>query len=149
MPFGEIPRITNYSRDWVIMKLRFTVPFDTDLRKVKNIFKKIGNDMMEIPELAQDMMQPFKSQGVLEVDDVGIVVRGKYMAKPGKQFQIRKEIYNRVQTEFEANGIQFARREVRVRLGGDEAADLGPEDRGRIAAAGAQAADPPAAPGTG
>ena len=149
IPFGEIPRITNYSRDWVIMKLRFTVPFDTDLRKVKNIFKKIGNDMMAVPELADDMIQPFKSQGVLEVDDVGIVVRGKYMAKPGKQFQIRKEIYNRVQAEFEANGIQFARREVRVRLGGDEVADLGPGDRGRVAAAAAQAADRPVPPEAG
>ena len=25
--YGEIPKITNYSRDWVIMKLKFTVPF--------------------------------------------------------------------------------------------------------------------------
>ncbi len=116
IPFGDIPRITNYSRDWVIMKLKFTVPFDTDLKKVKNIFKKIGADLMQVPELAGDFIQPFKSQGVMEVDDVGIVVRGKYMAKPGRQFMIRKEVYNRVQQEFEANGIQFARREVRVKV---------------------------------
>ena len=116
IPFGDIPRITNYSRDWVIMKLKFTVPFDTDLKMVKNIFKKIGADLMQVPELADDFIQPFKSQGVMEVDDVGIVVRGKYMAKPGRQFMIRKEVYNRVQKEFEANGIQFARREVRVKV---------------------------------
>ena len=116
IPYGEIPKITNYSRDWVIMKLRFTVPFATDLTKVKKLFKQIGNEMMEIPEFAQDFLQPFKSQGVQEVDDVGIVVRGKFMTKPGKQFVLRKEIYQRVQKAFDANGIQFARKEVRVRL---------------------------------
>ncbi|MGZ0186995.1 MAG: mechanosensitive ion channel family protein, partial [Alphaproteobacteria bacterium] len=42
IPYGEIPKITNYSRDWVIMKLKFTVPFETDPNKVK----KIGADML-------------------------------------------------------------------------------------------------------
>jgi len=141
IPYGEIPKITNYSRDWVIMKLRFTVPFDTDVNKIKKIFKKIGAEMMEVPEYAADMMQPFKSQGVLEVDDVGIVVRGKFMAKPGKQFTLRKEIYQRVKAAFDANGIQFARKEVRVSVPGIENGDLTKEDRDAIAAAAAEAAE--------
>ncbi len=140
IPFGEIPKITNYSRDWVIMKMRFTVPFDTDLTKVKKIFKKIGADLMQVPEFADDLLQPFKSQGVLEVGDVGIVVRGKFMAKPGTQFTLRKEIYSRVQKAFEENGIEFARREVRVRLDSDEAPSLTPDQQQAIAAAAAEAA---------
>ena len=144
IPYGEIPKITNYSRDWVIMKLKFTVPFDTDLQKVKKIFKKIGKDMLEIDEFAEDFMQPFKSQGVLEVDDVGIVVRGKFMAKPGKQFTLRKEIYSRVQQEFEANGIQFARKEVRVKLDDDTAGrDLDEREKQTVAAAASEAAIKP------
>ena len=66
--------------------------------------------------MAEDFLQPFKSQGVLEIDDVGMVIRGKFMAKLGKQFMIRKEIFNRVNAAFEENGIEFARREVRVAL---------------------------------
>lgn len=124
------------------MKLKFTVPFDTDLKKVKDIFKKIGKDLQQIPELSEHMMQPFKSQGVLEVDDVGIVVRGKFMAKPGQQFTIRKEIYNRVQKEFDANGIQFARREVRVNLNRGDPEGLTQEEREAVASAAAEAAQP-------
>ncbi len=140
IPYGEIPKITNFSRDWVIMKLRFTVPFDTDLNKVKKLFKKIGADMMQIPEYAEDFMQPFKSQGVLEVNDVGIVVRGKFMAKPGKQFTLRKEIYGRVQKAFDANGIQFARKEVRVKIDGNPE-NLSEEDKLAISAAASDAAE--------
>ncbi len=141
IPYGEIPKITNFSRDWVIMKLRFTVPFDTDPDKVRKLFKKIGQQMLEIPEFKNDFLQPFKSQGVLEIDDVGMVIRGKFMAKPGKQFMIRKEIFNRVNAAFAENGIEFARREVRVALPSMEnAADLTPEDTAAIAAAASQAA---------
>ncbi|MEM1313309.1 MAG: mechanosensitive ion channel family protein [Pseudomonadota bacterium] len=139
IPYGEIPQITNYSRDWVIMKLKFTVPFDTNLKLVKDLFKQIGKDMRAIPELKDDFLEPFKSQGVLEVNDVGIVMRGKFKAKPGKQFVLRKEIYNRVQRAFDANGIQFARKEVRVKVDSD--ADLTDADKAQIAAAANEATE--------
>lgn len=140
LPYGEIPKITNFSRDWVIMKLRFTVPFDTDPNKVKKIFKKIGQELMEAPEFDGDFLQPFKSQGVLEIDDVGMVIRGKFMAKPGKQFMIRKEIFNRVNREFAENGLEFARREVRVALPSMDGSKLTEEDKQAIAAAASQSA---------
>ncbi|MEL7165533.1 MAG: mechanosensitive ion channel domain-containing protein [Pseudomonadota bacterium] len=140
IPYGEVPKITNYSRDWVIMKLKFTVPFETDPNKVKKIFKKIGQDLLEDELLGEDFLQPFKSQGVFEIDEVGMVIRGKFMAKPGKQFMIRKEIFNRVKAAFAENGIDFARREVRVALSepGDRE-ELSEEDRSAIAAAASQA----------
>jgi len=139
IPFGEIPKITNFSRDWVIVKMKFTVPFETDLNKVRKIFKQIGQEMMEVPEFAQDFMQPFKSQGVYQVDDVGIVVRGKFMSKPGKQFVLRREVYQRVQRAFQANGIDFARREVRVHVESD-GGDLSEEEKQQVAKAAAAAA---------
>lgn len=139
IPYGEIPKITNYSRDWTIMKLTFTVPFETDLIKVKRIFKAIGTELMAIPDFADDFISPFKSQGVIQVDDVGIVVRGKFMVKPGKQFAIRKEIFQRVKSEFEKNGIQFARKEVRVKLDGDTPKQLSDTEVSAIGAAALEA----------
>jgi len=136
VPYGEIPKLTNLSRDWVIMKLPFTVPFDTDVEKVRKLFKKIGQDIMQMDEYKDDILAPFKGQGVANVDDVGIVVRGKFTTKPGKQFGVRKEIYKRVQKEFEENGIQFARKEVRVNI--PDSADL--DDRQKETATAAAAA---------
>jgi small-conductance mechanosensitive channel len=80
---------------------------------------------MEDPLYKDDFLEPFKSQGVFQFDDVGIVMRGKFMAKPGTQFTLRKEIYNRVRDKFKENGIEFARREVRVAIPGvDDAHEL-------------------------
>ena len=138
VPYGEIKKLTNLSRDWVIMKLKFTVPFDTDVEKVRKLFKKIGQEIMEMEEFKDDILAPFKGQGVADVDDVGIVVRGKYTTKPGKQFGVRKEIYKRVQKEFDENGIQFARKEVRVNI--PDSAKLDEKQKETVTAAAAAAA---------
>jgi moderate conductance mechanosensitive channel len=143
IPYGEIQHLTNHSRDWVIMKLRFRVPYDTDLVKVKKIFKKIGAEMAADPVMGPNLLDPPKSQGVLEMDDSAMIVRAKFMAKPGEQFVIRRELFQRVQQEFEAAGIQFARRQVSVYV--PPAAPGQAPDPQAVAAAAAAAEEPEAA----
>ena len=145
VPYGSMSMLTNMSRDWVTMKLKFTVPFDTDLEKVRKIFKKIGQQLQEVPEYAEELISPFKSQGGVDVTDVGIVVRGKFTTKPGGQWGLRKEIYTRVQQAFEENGIEFARKEVRVRWSDDEEErPLTPDQKQAVSGAAADAAERPA-----
>ncbi len=142
IPYGEIQKLTNFSRDWVIMKLKFTVPFDTDPNKVKKIFKKIGAEMMADEIHKDGFLQPFKSQGVFDFDDVGMIIRGKFMAKPGKQFTLRKEIFNRVKASFNEAGIDFARREVRVAIPGMEDNEhITDEQKRAVAAAASEASN--------
>ncbi|WP_193370512.1 mechanosensitive ion channel family protein [Pelagibius marinus] len=146
IPFGEIQHLTNYSRDWAIMKLEFRVPFDTDLEKVRKIFKRIGQDLLKDEEMGPDFLEPFKSQGVLQTDDSAFVLRGKFMAKPGKQFLIRRAVFQEVQKAFAEEGIRFADRRVTVNVPGAE--QMEPEERAAaekaaasaVAAAEAQAA---------
>jgi small-conductance mechanosensitive channel len=82
--------------------------------KVKKIFKKIGAEMQSDPVMGPNLLDPPKSQGVLEMDDSAMIIRAKFMAKPGEQFVIRRDLFQRVQQEFEAAGIQFACRQVSV-----------------------------------
>ncbi len=143
IPFGEMKQVTNNSRDWVIVKIKFTVPFGTDTNKIKKLFKVIGAEMKQAA-YADDLIQTFKSQGVYDVDDVGIVLRGKFMAKPGTQWIIRKDVFTRVQKCFEENGIEFARKEVRVQIPGlDENTELNDAQKKTIAAAASEAAEKP------
>jgi small-conductance mechanosensitive channel len=106
VPYGQIGKIQNYSRDWAIEKLTFRVAFDTDVDKVRKIFKKIGQEIAANPELAQDLIEPFKSQGIYEVEDGTLVIRAKFKAKPGKQSMIRRAALLAVHQAFRDNGIQ-------------------------------------------
>lgn len=123
VPFGEIQTLTNYSRDWAIMKLKFRVPFDTDVEAARKIIKKVGLALLENPDIGEDFIQPFKSQGVVEVDDHGLVMSTKFMSKPGKQFLIRRYAYAAIQKALADNNIPFARPQVRVSMNEDEEGD--------------------------
>jgi small-conductance mechanosensitive channel len=123
IPFGEIQHLTNYSRDWAIMKLKFRVPFDTDTEKLRKIVKKIGKTMLADPELGPNFLAPLKSQGVLSIDDSAFVMRVKFTAIPGKQFILRREVFRRIQEAFAENGIRFAPRRVIVDTSGGSVPD--------------------------
>jgi small-conductance mechanosensitive channel len=114
VPYGAIQRMTNQSRDWVVEKLEFRVTYDTDITKVKKIIKRIGQELAADPELGPHILQPLKSQGVLAMEDSAMLIRAKFIAKPGEQFVIRREAYQRIKQAFDAAGIQFAHREVTV-----------------------------------
>ncbi|MGI9502559.1 MAG: mechanosensitive ion channel family protein [Geminicoccaceae bacterium] len=125
VPFGEIAHLTNHSRDWAIMKLRFRVPFGADIERIRKMFKKIGQELLEHPDVKDDFIQPFKSQGVIEVDDYGLIIRAKFMSKPGRQFIIRRHAYRAVQEAFAEAGIEFGTPEVRVVVDEDEEDETG------------------------
>jgi moderate conductance mechanosensitive channel len=105
VPYGQIGKIQNFSRDWVIEKLTFRVAFDTDVELVRKLFKKIGQDIAADPELAPDLIEPFKSKGIGEVEDGTLIIKAAFTAKPGKQSMIRRAVLMAVQNAFRDNGI--------------------------------------------
>ncbi|MEM8728710.1 MAG: mechanosensitive ion channel domain-containing protein [Pseudomonadota bacterium] len=119
IPFGDIATLTNYSRDWVIMKLPLRLTFDTDPQEVKKIVKRIGAEFMEDELVGEGLLEPPKSQGVIQMEDSAMILRVKFKATPGKQFTIRRELLHRIRAAFEEAGIRFANREVTVRVNED------------------------------
>ena len=65
------------------MKFNLRFARDTDLEKLRKAAKKIGVDMMEIPEFKAEILAPFKMQGVADIADNALLVRFKFTAKPG------------------------------------------------------------------
>ncbi|MCR9212202.1 MAG: mechanosensitive ion channel [Proteobacteria bacterium] len=120
VPFGEIQQVSNFSRDWVMMKLPLRLTYDTDVEKVRKLIKKLGQELMDHPEVGDKFLQPLKSQGVFTMEDSAMIIRVKFMTKPGDQFVVRKLVYARIRELFEAEGIKFAHREVTVRVADEE-----------------------------
>ncbi len=141
LPFGDIRHITNYSRDWAIMKFEIRLPYDTDIDKLRKVIKRVGQDMIDNEAFKDVMLQPLKSQGVNRMDDSALIVRCKFTAKPGEQFVLRREAYTRIQEALADEGIQFAPRRVIV----ETSSGGSPTRAEREAAAGSVDSQPPAA----
>jgi small-conductance mechanosensitive channel len=114
IPFGDLGSVTNYSRDYVIMKLDIRVRYETDVDKVRKIVKKINKALQKDEEIGPGLLGKIKSQGVREMDDSAMIMRVKFKSIPGKQFTLRREVYRRLQESFRENGIEFAHRNVTV-----------------------------------
>jgi len=114
IPYGEIRTLTNWSRDWAIMKFELRIAFETDINQVRKIIKQIGVEMYEDPQFGQMMLAPLKSQGVNRMEDSALIIRCKFTSVPGQQFLIRREAFTRIQKAFEEKGIHFAQRRVVV-----------------------------------
>ncbi|MBB4005651.1 hypothetical protein [Aurantimonas endophytica] len=79
---------------------------------MRKLFKQIGNDIAANPILKPDLIEPFKSQGIAAVEDGTLLIRGKFKAKAGRQFGIRKAVLEGVQNAFNENGIRLVPRTV-------------------------------------
>jgi hypothetical protein len=69
----------------------------------------------------------------MAMEDSALLVKAKFTAKPGEQFVIRREAYQRLKQAFDDAGIHFAHRQVTVFVPPGS-------DGGAVAAAGAAAA---------
>ncbi len=123
VPFGELLKITNHNREWVIYKMPFRMEPSTDPQKFKKVVKAIGVEFMAHPEHGPKFIEPLKSQGVFFVDDdSALVMRVKFKCIPRAQFVLRREIYHRLRSAFEENDLRIARRKVEVVGAGDQVA---------------------------
>ncbi|HSE78685.1 MAG TPA: mechanosensitive ion channel family protein [Alphaproteobacteria bacterium] len=123
VPFGALGAVQNMSRDWVIEKLSVGVTYDTDLDKLKKVVKQISKEIMENPELAKDILEPLKLQGVEKMGDFAIDMRMKFKARPGQQFTVRRLIFAKLKKAFAENGIHFAYPTVQIAGPHDERPD--------------------------
>jgi len=120
IPYGQLGAVENMSRDWVIDKMTLNVTYDTDLDKAKKVIKQVGKDLAADPEVAPNLIEPLKMQGVEQFGEFAVQIRMKMMARPGEQFVIRRKAYGLLKKAFDENGIKFAFPTVQV-AGRDDA----------------------------
>jgi small-conductance mechanosensitive channel len=114
VPYGQLGAVENMSRDWVIDKMTLNLTYDTDLDKAKKVIKQVGKELAADPEVAPNIIESLKMQGVEQFGDFAIQLRMKMMTRPGEQFVIRRKAYAMLKKAFDENGIRFALPTVQV-----------------------------------
>jgi small-conductance mechanosensitive channel len=108
IPFGQLGQITNFSRDWTGVKFNLRVARNTDLEKLRKTVKKIGQEMLEDPEMKEEFLEPLKLQGVADITDSAMIVRLKFTVRPGNPTLVQRQAISRMIAAFGPAGIEFA-----------------------------------------
>ena len=124
IPFGQLTSITNFSRDWQTVKFNLRLTRDADIERVRRAVKQIGLEMMQDPEVAKELLQPLKLQGVAEIAENAIVVRLKFTARPVKPNYVQREALKRIYKVFPEKGIEFSSNAVTVQTAGQAPVSL-------------------------
>ena len=90
VPFGQIAHITNFSRDWTVVKFNIAFANGTDIELLRKTVKKIGLQLMEEPQFKPILLQPLKMQVVVDIKDNSLIVRFKFMARPKNPTMVQR-----------------------------------------------------------
>jgi small-conductance mechanosensitive channel len=107
IPFGDLGKIANFSRDWAIVKYDFSFPRDTDIENVRHAVDGIDSELQGDPDYRRKILEPLKMQGVVGVTDNTLVVQFRFAAQPGNPEAIQRDVMIRMMRAFKDQGIAF------------------------------------------
>ncbi|MEO6204524.1 MAG: mechanosensitive ion channel family protein [Mycobacteriales bacterium] len=102
---GEIARIGNKSQGWARALLDIPVTWETDVETARTTMKAAADSMWsELPWSAKILEEP-SVWGVEELGSSGVVLRLAVKTAPLAQWEVARELRERVKAAFDANGI--------------------------------------------
>ena len=116
IPFGQVQSVTNYSRDWSVVKFNLHLEPTADIETVRKTIKRVGEEFLEDPEVGGQFIQPLKMQGVVDVLQTALVVRCKFTATPSRPTYLQRQALRRLIDAFAEVQIRFAAPNVTVQL---------------------------------
>ncbi len=105
IPNGEITKVTNFNRGPMLAVVLMPVPYDEPLDQVMEVLRREaeqarGEDpaILEVPVV----------QGVVEMNDAGVVIRVVARTAAGEQWRVERELRKRFKEALERGGLRVA-----------------------------------------
>jgi small conductance mechanosensitive channel len=104
---GEILRIGNMSQNWARTVLDIRVGYSEDLYRVQDLLKDIAHDVWEDEDFKGKVIEEPEVWGVQSLDPESIVVRVVLKTAPLEQWEIAREMRERIKARFDYEGIEI------------------------------------------
>src|SRR3954469_23716070 len=105
VPNGQIIKVVNLSRDWARAVVDVPVPSSSDVTRVNEILRSVGDDAFRDPALSKLLLDPPSVMGVesLGLDQVNVRMVARTL--PGKQFEVGQDLRARIVLAFRRQGL--------------------------------------------
>ena len=106
---GEIVRVGNQSQNWARSVLDIAVGYKEDVARVRGILMEVAHDLWEDPEYHHLIIEEPEVWGVQSLGPDSVVVRVTLKTMPQQQWNVSREMRERVKARFDSEGIQMPR----------------------------------------
>ncbi len=104
---GHVQRIGNLSQEWSRSILDVPLALDSDVPTAKAVILKVATDLSEDPVWGQDIIGPPEIWGVQEFGPTGLAIRVSMPTKPMVNWDINRQMRERLQHAFERANIRM------------------------------------------
>jgi small conductance mechanosensitive channel len=104
---GEVLRVGNMSQNWARSVLDIQVGYSENLDRVREVLRVIAHDMWEEEAFKGDIIEEPEVWGVERLDPEAVIVRVVLKTKPLAQWEVAREMRERIKERFDALGIEI------------------------------------------
>ncbi len=117
VPNGEIRIVSNRTKNWSRAKLDLGVAYEEDVGRAMAVLEEIGRDFYQDEQFRPLLLEEPTVSGLEALGDWTMTVRIMVKTKPGKQYDVARELRRRVKETFEREGIEmpYPRQEILMR----------------------------------
>jgi moderate conductance mechanosensitive channel len=104
VPNGEIRRVGNMSQHWSRALLDVDVAYGTDLAHAREVIKRVAD---EVWRESSDVLEEPDLWGVENLGPHAVTLRLVVKTTPSQQYQVSRQIRERLKAEFDSEGIEI------------------------------------------
>jgi small conductance mechanosensitive channel len=106
VPNGAIQIVSNMTRDWSQVTLHVAADYSENSDRVVELLKEVAKDIYNDPALQDDLVAEPQVPGIERVRGNEVDYLMLVKVRPGKQYNVARELRRRIKTCFEKNKIK-------------------------------------------
>ena len=104
---GKINTLANMTKEWSGAVFDVGVAYKEDTDKVREVMKKVGEELMNDVEFKEKINEPLEIFGVDTFGDSAVVIKARFKTKPGQQWVVGREYKGRLKKAFDREHIEI------------------------------------------
>ncbi len=119
---GEITRVGNMSQNWSRAVLDIGVSYSADIAQVRGLMAQEAHALHGDAQWSDLLLEEPEVWGVESLGNDSVVIRVVLKTRPGKQWEVARELRERIKSRFDAEGVEipFPQRTVWLRQDTEE-----------------------------
>ncbi|HEY2575345.1 MAG TPA: mechanosensitive ion channel family protein [Streptosporangiaceae bacterium] len=105
---GSVQQVGNQSQGWARAVIDFPVPYNQDMSEIREIMTQVATTMWREPRWDGVILEEPKVWGVQSLSSSEAVWRLVAMTTPPRQYEVERELRERIKVELDARGIATA-----------------------------------------
>lgn len=119
IPFSSVDMVSNFMKGFAFHVAEIGVAYRENVSEVKSLMHK-AFDILQAGDLGDQILEPLDIQGVSQLGDSAVVVRGRIKVKPGMQWAVGRAYNEIIKEVLDEAGVEIPFPHMTVYMGQDK-----------------------------